>query len=198
MNPLAEHAREIANPLSESLAELEVQSTPIPLDAARRAIRETWLKVVDDFERGYADLSSAYVAEIHQTLTAAAGLTDGPGFAEQGLPIMQDGSRTSWTRYVEECRLNEPDGTEEYALAQLRWGAHVQTFALTLGWLAMNIVRLRSDQDAVYPPPSDHDRLLAFLKDAGPNDYDAETGLRGLAAKYANAQLRGGGDSSIA
>lgn len=194
---LDEHSRQIADRLSESLAELEAQSTGISMDAARRAIREVWLKVVDDIEQGRADVSSRYLAEVHGRLISVAGLLDDSGFAEYGLPLLPGGSQTSWNQFVKDCRLNEPDGTEEYALAQLRWGGHVQTFPLTLGWFALNIVRLRGDQAAVYPPRSDHDRFLGSLKDAGPDSYDAETGLRGLAAVYAEMQRsEGGADGS--
>ena len=187
MNSLVEHARRIAEPLGQSLAELEIRSTAVVGGVARRAIRDVWLTVVDDFENGRADLSSAYLAGVHGRLDAAAGVDDEDGFVEEGLPILEDGSRESWSRFVAECRYDDPHDNleEEYALAQLRWGEHVRTFALSLGWFAMNLVRLRKGEPAVYPPPADHERLLRFLGYAGPDLYDAEAGLRGLASEYA-------------
>jgi hypothetical protein len=63
----------------------------------------------------------------------------------------------------------------------------------------MNLVRLRRGRHAVYPPPADHDRLLRFLEYAGPDTYDAEAGLRGIASEYAARQPpAGGGRSGIA
>ena len=149
-----ERARGIADPLSQSLAQLEARSTAVAPDAARRAIHDVWLTVVDEFEHGRADLSGAYLAEVHARLGTAAGLADSGGFADQGmLPILPDGTPESWSRFAHECRYDADDDAEaseeEYALAQLRWGEHVRTFALSLGWFAMNIVRLRRGEDAV-------------------------------------------------
>jgi hypothetical protein len=189
MKEIIEHARGISDPLSQSLSVLEVCVTAIAADVAQRAIAQTWLMVVDDFKDGRANLSSAYLADVHAALTSAAGLDDSGGFAEHGLPILPDGNRESWSRFVQDCRYEDEDGLEEeYALAQLRWGKHVRVFATTLGWFAMNIVRMRRGEHAVYPPPTDHDRFLRFLKYAGPDTYDAEGGLRGLAQEYAKKQ----------
>ena len=47
-------------------------------------------------------------------------------------------------------------------------------------------------QDAVYPPPADHERLLRFLEFAGLDTYDAEAGLRGIAREYAEQQMPSG------
>jgi hypothetical protein len=192
MKATIEHARGIAEPLSRSLALLEVRVTAIAVETAQQAILQTWLTIVDDVEHGRADLSSAYLTAIHARLTTAAGLDDSAGFAEHGLPILPDGSRESWSRFVQECRYDDEEGLEEeYALAQLRWGEHVRVFAISLGWFAMNIVRMRRGEDAVYPPPGDQERFLRFLKYAGPDSYDAEGGLRGLAQEYARQQAQG-------
>jgi hypothetical protein len=189
MKAIIEHARGITDPLSQSLSVLEVRGTAIAPDTAQRAIVQAWLTVIDDVEHGRANLSSAYLADVHARLTRAAGLDDSGGFAEHGLPILPDGSRESWSRFVQECRYDDEDGLEEeYALAQLRWGEHIRVFAITLGWFAMNIVRMRRGEPAVYPPSTDHERLLRFLMYAGPDTYDAEGGLRGLAQEYAKQQ----------
>ena len=192
MTAIIEHARGIADPLGQSLAQLEVGATTIAAEMARPAITHTWLSVVDDFENGRANLSSTYLAEVHARLATAAGLGDSAGFEEHGLPNLRDGSRESWSRFVRECYFETEDALEEeYALAQLRWGEHVRVFALTLGWFAMNIVRMRRGDIAVYPPPADHERLLTFLEYAGPDTYDCEGGLRGLAEDYARQQAPG-------
>jgi hypothetical protein len=193
MKAIIEHAREIAGPLGQSLANLEVRATAAAIDTARRAIRDVWLTVVDDVANGRAILSSAYLATVHARLTTAAGSEDSTSFAEHGLPILPDGGRKSWSRFAQECRYEDDNEglEEEYALAQLRWGEHVRTFALSLGWFAMNVVRLRRGEHAVYPPPADHERLLKFLEYAGPDTYDAEAGLRGLAREYARQQAPG-------
>jgi hypothetical protein len=189
MSAIIEHAAEIAGPLSDSLAELEAPASAVAFDAARRAVHEAWLTVVDDFENSSAEISRAYLANVHARLANAAGLEDSGGFAEYGLPFLEDGRRESWGRFVRECRFDEEDGAEEeHVLAQLRWGEHVRVFAIALGWIAMNIVRMRRGQHAVYPPPEDHARLLRFLEYAGPDNYDAEAGLRGLAEQYARTQ----------
>jgi hypothetical protein len=194
MTAIIEHAREIVGPLSQSLAQLEAPANATGIDASRRAIHEAWLTVVDDCEKGRANLSSAYLANIHAKLTAAAGLVDSGSFADHGLPILPDGTRESWNRFAKECRYDDDEGLEEeYALAQLRWGEHVRAFALSLGWFAMNLVRMRRGEHAVYPPPADHERFLKFLGYAGPDTYDAEAGLRGLAQEYARQQAPGGG-----
>ena len=189
MKALAEHARDIAETLSESLSALEVKSTLVDRDIARLAIHDAWLSVVDDFANGRADLSSDYLADVHLRLATKARLANPGGFTDRGLPELSDGGRESWSRFAKECHYDETDAwEEEYALAQLRWGEHVKTFALTLGWFALNIVRLRRGEPAIYPPPEDHDNFLQYLRDAGPDDYDAETGLRGLAREYAKQQ----------
>ena len=199
MTAIIAHARGIAGRLAHSLAQLEAQSTAVVADTARRAIHDVWLAIVDDYENGRSNLSSAYLANVHARLAAAAAFEDAGGFAEYGLPILPDGSPESWSRFSQSCRFDEDDGLEEeYALAQLRWGEHVRTFAVSLGWFAMNIVRLKRGEHAVYPPPADHERLLQFLQDAGPDTYDAEAGLRGLAREYARQQARDGGAPGIA
>ena len=71
MLAVIEHARGVADPLGQSLAQLEVRSTTIAAETARLAITHTWLTVVDDFENGRANLSSTYLAEV----LAASGLT---------------------------------------------------------------------------------------------------------------------------
>jgi hypothetical protein len=187
MNEIAEHARSICDHLSQSLAVLETQSQAIAFDVACHAIRDAWLSVVDDYENGEADLSSAYLATAYDRLAAAAGLENPGTFAEHGLQILSAGSRESWTRFAKSFHYDDAENSmeEEYALAQLRWGEHVSAFALTLGWFAMNVVRLRRGQEAIYPPIADHERMLRFLQYAGPDDYDAEAGLRGLALEYA-------------
>ena len=194
MMAMIEHARGIADPLGRSLAQLEVRAMTIAAETARLAIAHTWLTVVDAFpESGRANLSSTYLAEVHARLATAAGLGDSASFEDRGLPILPDGSRESWSRFARECYwFDDEDGyEEEYALAQLRWGEHVRVFALTLGWFAMNIVRMRRGDIAVYPPPADHERLLRFLEYAGPDAYDCEGGLRGLAQEYARQQAPG-------
>ena len=192
MNAIIKQARGIAEPLSRSLALLEVCVTAIATEIAQRAILQTWLTIVDDVEHGCADLSSVYLTTVHARLTNAAGLDDSAGFVEHGLPILPDGSRESWSRFVQECRFVDEEGSEEeYALAQLRWGEHVRVLAISLGWFAMNIVRMRRGEDAVYPPPADHERFLRLLDYAGPDSYDAEAGLRGLAREYARQQAQG-------
>jgi len=194
MKAIIEHAREIADLLSKSLAKLEALVTNVTDDTVRSAILSAWMMVVGDVECGRATMSSSYLASLHAKLATSAELTDPGGFAEHGLPILPDGTRESWSRFAQDCRYeDDSEGLEEeYALAQLRWGEHVRTFALTLGWFAMNIVRMRRGQHAVYPPATDHDRLQRLLKDAGPDTYDLEGGLRGLAREYAGQQVPGG------
>jgi hypothetical protein len=190
------HARDIAGPLSESLAALEIRSTPIGADAARRAIHGVWLQVVEDLENGRANLSGAYLAAVHERLSALAGLQDAGGFTDESVQMLPNGRPETWSRFMKECHYDDASGglEEEYALAQLRWGGHVRTFAMSLGWIAMNIVRLRREQDAVYPPPVDHEQLLGYLDSAGPPDFDAEAGLRGIADDYAEMDSREGGE----
>src|SRR5438045_9597144 len=104
MKALTDHARRIAGPLSESLAQLEVRSTAIAMETAHRAIHDAWLAVVDEFEHGRANLSSTYIANIHTKLAAGAGLANSGGFADQGaLPILPDGTAESWSRFSNEC-----------------------------------------------------------------------------------------------
>lgn len=198
---LIQHARNIAGPLCESLAQSEARPTGIAPETLRMATHAVWLMEVDDVEHGRADLSSPYLADVHARLATAAGLADSGGFSDDGqLPILPDGTRESWTRLAHECGYDEDtdvDGAEEeYALAQLRWGGHVRTFPLSLSRLAMNIVRLRRGQHAVYPPLADHERLLRFLEHAGPDTYDADAGLRGIAREYAEQQVQDGFDTS--
>jgi hypothetical protein len=181
MSVLTDHARGIADALATTLAEMEV---PADSNGCRAAILRAWLSVVDDVERGSAALSSNYLADVHRRLVSAAGASESDGFAEHGLPILPDGSRESWTRFAEECGYLNAEGDEEvYALAQLRWGQHVQTFALTLGWFAMNILLLLRGNYAIHPVSADREVFLRDLSFAGPADYDAEN-LRSLIGEY--------------
>lgn len=157
--------------------------------------------LVNDIENGRANLSSHYITALHERLAIAAGISDPGTFNQDGLPLLANGGPTSWSRFVEECSgeqggdvgLIEP----AWVLAQLRWGGHVHSMAMSLGWLAMNIVSLQTHGAAIYPPTSDREELIRFLADAGPNDYDAES-LRALLWKYLlDQRLPGGSKPSV-
>src|SRR5262245_48322163 len=107
MSTRTEHAH-LADLLSAALAEMEVGSTPVAVDVARHAIREAWLAVVDGTERGRANVSSSYLANVHRQLVSAAGISASDGFQEYGLPILPDGGRQSWTRFVNEAGYAKP------------------------------------------------------------------------------------------
>jgi hypothetical protein len=196
-------ARGIADVLSAALAELEVDSAPAPLemDRCRRAIRDIWLSVVDEVKCARAGLTSDYLASDHHQLVSAAGVSEFGGFEEHGLPILADGGRESWTRFVEECGYADADnaeGSDEiYALAQIRWGQHVRSFALTLGWISMNVLLLRRGKRVIYPVLTDRETLLRCLSNAGPEDYDAES-LRCLIRTYMDEQSPASGRSGSA
>lgn len=186
-------ARKITDVLAEALAVMEVGLTPVSLENAHRAIASIWTTVVNDVQGDRANVSSQYLASIHKHLATAAGILNAGEFTEAGLPVLPDGTRERWTRFVQESRYHQPNHVEEieevYALAQLRWGEHVRTFALTLGWFAMNILRLVRRKCAIYPPLADRGRLEDSLMGAGPNWYDAES-LRGLMDEYEGEQSR--------
>jgi hypothetical protein len=190
------HARAIAEPLADSLARLEVRLSPgLRVDRVREAVILTWDAVVADGENGRSNLSSDYLAALHKSLATAAGAAAAGEFADSGLPLLDGGCRTSWAGYVAEC---SADGEIEpaWVLAQLRWGDHVRSMQLSLGWLAMNIVLLSTLECAIYPPPPDHERLMEYLAYAGPDDHDAE-GLRALIWKYVQSQRPSPGTAGI-
>jgi hypothetical protein len=180
-----EHARGIADPLASSLAELEIRSPrsglasrPLPA-TVQAAIANAWQVAIGDVESGRDAVTVDYLASLHDVLAITAR-ADGPG------EFSDDGQPTSWGVFLQEATVEGPP-EEACLLAQLYWGRHVRSLALSMGWLCMNQVRLRQDQWAIYPPASDHERLLRFLGDAGPGCYDAEP-LRALLWEYARKQ----------
>jgi hypothetical protein len=100
MSAIWQHARTIGEPLADSLARLEARSSAIEPDAVRRSVMLAWATLLADCEHGRGNLSSGYLADLHGRLATVAG-AEAPGeFAEDGLPLLDDGRPTSWTRFA--------------------------------------------------------------------------------------------------
>jgi hypothetical protein len=189
------HARLIGAGLASSLAELERRSSSqaedpsVAWDTERiaRAIAETWQVVVDEAESGQFDLSVPNLGRVHKQLASAAG-TEAPGqFKDKGELPGTEWSVTT-TALLSACEgFDSSYLTDAVILASLRWAGHVQSVALSLGWLCLNGVHLRGSVWAIYPPPADHDRLIEYLAFAGPDSWDPEN-LRALLGEYTDSQ----------
>jgi len=189
-----EHARSIGPALAASLAELERRSA-VPVSAidwarVERAIAQTWGAVVDDVKADRFDLSVPYLSRVHGLLAEAAG-TESPGqFWDKG-----ETAPTEWSVTVGELTIDSSGFDSSYlsdaiVLAELRWGGHVRSLGLSLGWLCFNGSHLRGGMWAIYPPPGDHYQLLNFLGYAGPDCWDPES-LRALLGGYTDSQKPG-------
>ncbi len=176
-----DHARSITERLANSLAEWEIRAQNLP--ESRReglfvCLAAAWYEVTDAVEHGRADLSVEYLTRLYGLLILSE--PDAPGgFSDEGEPM-------SWTAYLREAAAEGPP-EDASVLSELHSGKHVPRLAFSLGWLAMNLNRLRQGLWTIHPPVSDHVRLKENLDWAGPDAYDAE-GLRALLHEYAQGQ----------
>ena len=182
------HARGITANLAAALCELEI-SSPIPntppdgANARKRrieqAIADTWQAVVDEVETGRFELTASYLLTLHQRLAVPSG-AEAPGI------FHNQGRSEAWDTFIDEITVEYP-AEGAWVLAQLYWGGHVHSMALSLGWLCVNALRLQQGMWAIYPPPETHPLLIEMLHDAGPDCWDAES-LRALLPTYAASQ----------
>jgi hypothetical protein len=183
------HLETLGELAADSLLELEARTSNFDPVVFRASFAACWRRMLDDSQQaGPGNLSSEYLASLHRDLASSLGGL-GPGeFSDISQTRLVDGSPESWSRFLTAPFVNGVGVPEPaWVFAELYWGQHVRSFGLSLAWLAMNIALLEVEELAVYLPREDPECMMDFLRDSGPEDYDAE-GLRGYIAGLVEIQ----------
>ena len=106
-------------------------------------------------------LSTHFISTLHQTLASQIGAPEPGQFVDDG------GVNGSWSNFTEE--LNVKEIIEGFGacdvIAQLLWGGHLPNLELTIGWLCINTLRLRSGYSPpFYPHQNIHEEHIECLE----------------------------------
>lgn len=181
-----EDAEHRAPDLARELARMELAfsnwgPTTTSAEALAAAIQYGWHTVVASAREGKVSLEPSFVASLHALV---AHSIDAPGAG-----VFRDGQfPMDWTEFrraVDDAALEYgmADNAESWLLAQLYWGQHLESLALSVAWLLSNGFRLQEGACMVVPSASHDHKLKEHLKRAGPGIFDAE-GLRGFFGWY--------------
>lgn len=118
------------------------------------------------------DLSSGFLSDLHRAIAAPLGVRTAGEFSNGTFP-------GSWTYFADALTdlLSEDVPLSEHAawiVSQIRWGGHIRGLELSTGWLLVNGLRLQDGQFAIYPSQELDGKFIEYLRDAGPDTYDAE------------------------
>jgi hypothetical protein len=184
------HAKEITNNLAEGLYILELPDggtrfSDFSESIIKASISNAWHLVIEQAQKGDVNLTEEYLSSLHKMLADPIGASS-PGV------FSNNGDNGEWTLFVDECGLDEDlnndiSSCDAWILAQLFWGNHVKSMAMSLAWLCINGLRLQEGLFAIYPSADKNERLLIALEGAGPDCWDAED-LRGFSGYYERDQ----------